>query len=199
MRSLGLALVVGFALVALVGCKGEPAKPSAPPAQPASAPAPARAPAAGGQLDLRSFDFRNAVLPGGRGGTWTLKDGKAEKAEGGGEVRFAEVRFGDLDGDGREEAVVRLEFKGLFGGNVSGSIVEVYREAEGKLVSLGGQMFASAGDTFESMAVDGPRIVVKGGYHTKDDPPGRPSRKHESVYELKEGKLIQTRHEIKSN
>lgn len=89
---------------------------------PAPSPAP---PAAGG---VRAVDWANRAYPTD-GGPQTLKDGHWEvqhEEDGFGEsLELNGVQFGDLDGDGKEEAVVGLKYWG--GGTGRFDTVTIYR------------------------------------------------------------------------
>jgi hypothetical protein len=207
-------LVIG--VIGALGCRGErpatPAPPAAPatgvkaptsaPAgasvpAPASVAAPASAPAAaaqaGGKLGVRAVDFHNITLPGG---DWTIRQGQAVMGADQGEVTLAGVVFADLDGDGRDEAVVRLDFVGLLGGNNHGSFVNAYGIRRDRLARLATHTFGNDADTLESMKVVGRRIVITGEAHAPDDAVCCPSLRHASDFVLKGGKLVRVARKV---
>ncbi|MBI5478437.1 MAG: hypothetical protein HY906_06245 [Deltaproteobacteria bacterium] len=208
--------VVLVGVIGLLGCRGERPREARPPVAsatavtapaPASAPALASAPAsawapastgtiAGGKLDLRAVDFRNVTLPVGPGEGWTIRQGQAVMGGEQGEVTFAEVLFADLDGDGIEEAVVRLIFEGLLGGNNHGDFVNVYGIRGGRLAMLASHTFGNDADTLKSMKIVGRRLVVTGEAHAPDDAVCCPSLHHVSAFELKQGKLVRVARKV---
>ncbi len=135
--------------------------------------------ATSGGLTVRSIDWLNRTYESGDAGPVTVKDGVYEYAmDGNGNVVSADYQptdpdeyvergsfevgkplFGDLDGDGAEEAVLVTYFNGGGTGRFTG--VDVYAIRDGKEVVIGGIPGGDRGDGgIDDVQLEGKVVVV---------------------------------------
>jgi heat shock protein HslJ len=159
-------------------------------------------PAADVSAELTLDALRNATYPSewDESGTTTLTDGRYEGepyVEGGATrlvVTLVEpIAFGDLDGDGVDDAAVILVASP--GGSGAFYSLEAVRNEGGEPVHLASY---SLGDRaqIESLAIEGEKIVLKMVTHGPDDPMCCPTQQVEQTYALQGNELVQTASQI---
>jgi hypothetical protein len=117
---------------------------------------------------IRSVGFRNRSYPFSLGGdeeTIKLRNGKAKLNSGGEiyEVRKNDVVYGDVNGDGVEDAVVRIRL--WTGTSLRGFEIQAYefKDGEAKLLARL-NMSQVAGDYKNSMCCTGEGLRIKNGH-----------------------------------
>jgi hypothetical protein len=156
---------------------------------------------------IRDVDFARAAQPGGTcdegladavPAAITLDRGESDLLDPRTVTRLevdAAVGYGDLDGDGREEAVVHAVCH--YGANGTQDTVQVWTAARGErrlLDTIAGAPDAVAESSafppgVVAVAVDGDEVVVTFTRYGDDDPHCCPSRQTEVRYQLEGGDL----------
>jgi hypothetical protein len=97
--------------------------------------------------------------------------------------------FGDLDGDGVDDAAALLVESS--GGSGSFVYLAVLRNREGKPANVATQLLGDRAQ-IQALAIAESRLRVKMVTHGPDDPMCCPTQEVEQIFELREGSLVQT-------
>lgn len=166
MRIPRLVTIVSLAAVALTGCGGK------------ARPAGTVGNSAGAATGVRAIDWQNRTYDSGDGGPFTVVNGVHEFAFDGdgnpvgpdyepkddeyverGSFEVGQPVYGDLDGDGAEEAVIVTYYNGGGTGRFTG--IDVYSIRDGQPVVLGGIPGGDRGDGgIDTVELDGAIVVV---------------------------------------
>jgi uncharacterized lipoprotein YbaY len=146
--------------------------------------------------------LKNATYPSEieKSGTITLTDGRYEGepfVEGGASrpvvILVEPVAFGDLDGDGVEDAAVILAANA--GGSGTFISLEAVRNEGGQPVHLASYLLGDRVQ-IESLAVEGGQITLEMITHGPDDPMCCPTQKVIKTFTLQDEQLIETSSEV---
>jgi hypothetical protein len=141
-----------------------------------------------GVTSIRSVDFLNRTYESGDAGPVTVKDGEAElevdpeMPEIHGWFNVGAPVYGDVDGDGAEDAIVITAFNGGGTGTFTSGEVYAMREAQGA-VKIGEIPGGDRGDGgLDDIRIEGGKILVDRNLSAEDDGACCPSKLQKEVW-----------------
>lgn len=152
-------------------------------------PAPGNGGGAAGGASIRSVDFANRTYHSGDAGEITVKDGEAdfevdpEQPELRGWFNAGPPVYGDVDGDGAEDAIVITAFNGGGTGTFSSGEVYAMRAGSAEPVLIGEIPGGDRGDGgLGDLRIEGGKVLVERYLSTEDDGACCPSKLTREVW-----------------
>lgn len=152
-------------------------------------PTPGNVGGGGGGASIRSIDWANRTYTGGDTGSVTVKDGEAEleidpeMPEMRGWFNVSSPSYGDVDGDGVEDAIVITTYNGGGTGNFTTGQVFALRPGASEPVVIGEIPGGDRGDGgLNDITIEGGKILVERNLSTEDDGACCPSKLVKEVW-----------------
>ena len=119
--------------------------------------------------------------------------GIAKVSDGGYEYKKArKIVYGDIDGDGNDDAVIQFTIEGVAGGNNYSFYLAVFRNVNGKFESITDEFIGGKGiRDVDLQAVRNGKIYVSTKEYSEDDAACCPSIKGKTSYVLSGNKLVE--------
>lgn len=165
-------------IILLAACSGSSKKP-----------APANLGGGAATASIRSVDWANRTYENSDAGSITVKDGEADFAvdpedpELRGWFNVGSPSYGDVDGDGAEDAIVITSFNGGGTGTFTSGEVYVLRAGANQPVMLGSIPGGDRGDGgLSDIKIEGGKVLVERYLSTEDDGACCPSKLTREVW-----------------